>query len=323
MEARRRTLCAPFGRGSATFSDPRLVSEPRPKGAASACTVLLLLLAGNAALGQDFSNVKVERVSGGHAFTEGPAWSHDNYLVFSDIPKNKILKLVIGTGTSVLREESNGANGNTFDVQGRLYSCESHTRRVVRQDKKGKVEVLADKWQGKRLNAPNDIVVRKDGEVYFTDPAFGNQEDTRELDFFGVYHVSRKGELELVAKPRGRPNGVALSPNGRILYVANSDDHTVSAYDLDKNGAASNERVIISKIEGVPDGMRVDDRGNLYVAAKGLFVYSAEGKQLAYVQVPETPSNCAFGDADLQTLYITARTSVYRIRVNVKGSLQY
>ncbi len=125
---------------------------------------------------------------------------------------------------------------------------------------------------------PNDLAVRKEGDVYFTDPAFGNQQDTRELDFFGVYHISRKGELEVIAKPKGRPNGIALAPDGRTLYVSNSDERNVRAYDLDKSGAASNERTLISGIEGVPDGICVDEKGDLYVAANRMQVYSPEGK---------------------------------------------
>ena len=175
----------------------------------------------------------------------------------------------------VFRENSNGANGNAFDAQGRLYTCESRTRRVVRMDKKGEIEVLADKWEGKRLNAPNDIVVRKDGHVYFTDPAFGKQADARELDFYGVYHITPKEEMRLVAKPAGRPNGIALSHNGRVLYVANSDEHLVRAYDLDRNGELSNERVVISGMDGVPDGIRVDEEGNIYVAATGVMIFDA------------------------------------------------
>ena len=272
---------------------------------------------------QTFDDIKIERVSAGHRFTEGPVWSRDGYLLFSDVPNNQIIKLIPGEGTSVTRENSNGANGNAFDKEGRLYTCESRTRRVIRFDKKGNVEVLADKWENKRLNAPNDIVVRRDGHVYFTDPAFGNQADTRELDFYGVFHIALKGELKLVAKPAGRPNGIALSPNGRILYVANSDDRNISAYDLDRNGEPSNERILIKGIEGVPDGIRVDEKGNLYVTAKGVAVYSALGKLIHTLDLAETPANCAFGDPDLQTLYITARTSVYRVRLDVKGAVQY
>ncbi len=272
---------------------------------------------------QDFSNVRVEKVAAGMRFTEGPVWSREGFLLFSDVPNDKIMKLTPGAGASVFREASNGANGNTYDSKGNLYTCESRTRRVTRTDKKGKVEVLAEKWQGKRLNAPNDIVVRKDGHVYFTDPAFGNQADSRELDFYGVYHISPKGEMEILARPKGRPNGIALSPNGKILYVANSDERNVRAYDLDGKGTASNERIFIAGIEGPPDGIRTDEKGNLYVTCKALAVYSAAGKLLKTLEMPETPANCAFGDPDLQTLYVTARTSLYRIRLDVMGAVQY
>jgi gluconolactonase len=273
--------------------------------------------------GQDFSNISIEKADAGFRFTEGPAWSREGFLLFSDVPNNHIRKLAPGERSTVFRDDSHGANGNTFDAQGRLYSCESKTRRVVRMDKKGKIEVLAEKWDGKRLNAPNDIVVRKDGHIYFTDPAFGDQADTRELTFYGIYHITPKGVMSLIAKPAGRPNGIAFSPNGRILYVDNSDDRNVRAYDVDRNGEVSNERVVVSNIEGVPDGMKVDEKGNLYITAKGIAVYSPEGKLLHTIEISETPANCAFGDPDFQTLYITARTSLYRVRLNVKGSVQY
>jgi gluconolactonase len=286
-------------------------------------TVALSLLFGLTVLGQDFSHIAIEKVDAGFRFTEGPVWSREGFLLFSDVPNNQIRKLVPGERSVAFRDDSHGANGNTFDAQGRFYSCESKTRRVVRVDKKGKMEVLAEKWEGKRLNAPNDIVVRKDGQIYFTDPAFGDQADTRELAFYGVYHINPKGVMNLIAKPAGRPNGIAFSPNGRILYVANSDDRNVRAYDVDHNGVVSNERVVVSNVDGVPDGIRVDEKGNLYVTAKGVSVYTAEGKLLHTIELSETPANCAFGDPDLQTLYITARTSLYRVRLNVKGSVQY
>lgn len=264
---------------------------------------------------QDFSGVQLERAAAHYRFTEGPAWSRDGYLLFSDIPGDRIMKLVPGEGVTVFRQPSHGANGNAFDAQGRLYTCESQTRRVTRTDQKGRIEVLADKWEGKRLNAPNDIVVSKSGHVYFTDPAFGNQQDTRELDFYGVFHITPKGALSVVARPAGRPNGITLSPNERILYVTNSDERNLRAYDVDRNGEVSGERTLVTGIEGVPDGIRTDEKGNLYVAAKGIQVYTPEGKHLATIPVGETPSNCALGDADFQTLYITARTSVYRARL--------
>jgi len=284
---------------------------------------ILLVLACAGAAAQNYDDLKIDRVAGHYLYTDGPVWSPEGHLIFSDVPASNLLKWVPGLPAIVLRENVNGAAGNTLDQQGRLYTCETHARRVVRTDKKGRVEVLADKWQGKRFNAPNDIVVRKDGEVYFTDPAFGNQQDSRDLDFYGVYHLPRKGELELVAKPSGRPNGIAISPNGKILYVSNSDERTLTAYDLDKNGAASNERVLISHIDGIPNGIKVDEKGNLYIAARHIQVFSAEGKRVGEILMPETPSNCAFGDADFQSLYITARTSVYRVRLDVKGSVQY
>ncbi len=288
-----------------------------------ALSIALVYLLSASAPAQDSSDLRIEKVATGYIFAEGPAWSRDGYLIFSDIPGNKLLEFKPGEKPSIFRENSNGAIGNAFDAQGRLYTCESHSRRVTRTDKKGKIEILAERWQGKRLNAPNDIVVRRDGQVYFTDPAFGNQQDTRELDFYGVFHISHRGELEVVAKSKGRPNGIALSPNGRILYVTNSDQRSVLAYDLDRNGEASNERVLIRNIDGIPDGIKVDETGNLYVAAARIEVHSPEGKLIGDFVIPETPSNCAFGDGDFESLYITARTSVYRLRLNVKGSVQY
>lgn len=252
-------------------------------------------------------------------FAEGPVWSPEGWLFFCDVPSNRIVKFVPGQGVQVYREDSHGATGLALDSQGRLYACETRTRRVTRTDKKGKVEVIADKFEGKRLNAPNDITVRHDNHVYFTDPAFGSQVDARELNFFGVYHITPKGELEVVSKPKGRPNGITLSPSGKILYVVNSDEKKVYAYDLDKNGDASNERVVISGTEGVPDGIRTDEKGNVYVAAKAVLIYTPEGKLIRQVAFSEKPSNLAFGDADLQSLYVTTRTSLYRLRVPVKG----
>ncbi len=271
-------------------------------------------------IAQDFDNLRIDRVTTGLTYAEGPAWSRDGYLVVSDIPNNEIWRWQSGGQRELMRANSNGANGNAFDAQGRLYTCEAHTRRVVRAEKNGRIEVLADKWQGRRLNEPNDIVVRRDGHVWFTDPAFGPANERRELDFYGVYHITPRGVLEVVAKPAGRPNGIALAPDGRTLYVTNSDEHNIRAYDIARNGAASNERIVVSGIEGVPDGMKVDENGNLYVAAKKLDIFSAAGKPLGAVALDETPSNCAFGGPDMDVLFVTARTSVYLVRLGVKGA---
>ena len=282
--------------------------------------IVVLMLSASA---QETPEILIEKVAAGRGFTEGPVWSHDGFLYFSDIPANRILRFVPGKGIELVRENSNGTNGNTMDVQGRLYSCETHSRRVTRTDRKGKVDVLAERFEGKRLNSPNDIVVRKDFNVYFTDPAFGSSDDKKELSFYGVFRITPKGVLEVVAKPKGRPNGIAIAPSGKLLYVSNSDERNIRVYDLDRAGEVSNERVLVSGIEGVPDGLRTDENGNLYLAAKHIFVYSPEGKQINKIEVPETPANLAFGDPDLESLYVTARTSVYRLRVGVKGSVQY
>jgi len=276
---------------------------------------------------QDFSRLGVEKVAGGLHFAEGPVWSYDGYLLFSDSVVDKIHKLAPGSGDTVFAERAGGAMGNAYDKDGNLYTCEFRERRVTRTLRNGKMEVVAARFEGKRLNAPNDIVVRRDGHVYFTDPAFGAQGDARELDFYGVFHVTPKGEIEAIAKWKTRPNGIALSPNGRTLYVSDSDLRGVRAYDLDGKGAASKERVVVENIPGIPDGMRTDEKGNLYVAAKSVLVYAlsnnSPAKLLGEVPVGETPSNLAFGDPDMGTLYITARTAVYRVRLGVKGALPY
>jgi gluconolactonase len=294
---------------------------PRMMRFVRSAALFALLIAMAAA--QDFSDMKVEKVASGMFFTEGPAWSPDGFLVFSDTITNKLHKLVPGKGVAEAGEVSGGPIGNAFDTEGRLYTCEFRQRRVTRTSKNGKVEVLAERFEGRRLNGPNDIVVRRDGQVYFTDPAFGNQEDTRELDFYGIFHVTPKGDLEPVAKWKTRPNGVALSPNGRILYVADSDARCVRAYELDHAGAASNERIAIDRIPGIPDGLRTDEKGNVYVAARAVYVYSPQAQLLGQVTLPETPSNLSFGEGDFKSLFITARTSVYRAHLGVKGASQY
>ena len=278
-----------------------------------------VLLIASIAAAQDFSDLKVEKIAVGLRFAEGPAWSPEGFLLFSDCVTNKLHKFIPGKGEQAFGEIAGGPNGNAYDSQGRLYTCEFRQRRVTRTLKNGKVEVLALRYEGKRLNAPNDVTVRKDGHVFFTDPAFGDQEDSRELDFFGVFHVTPKGELEAIAKLKTRPNGIALAPNGKTLYVADSDARCIRAYDLD-HGAA--ERVVIDKIPGVPDGIRTDEKGNIWVAAKEVYAYSPQAKLLGEVDLPETPSNLTFGDGDFSTLFITARTSVFRVRIGVKGASQ-
>jgi len=268
---------------------------------------------------QNFDEYRLEKIASGYRFTEGPAWSREGYMVFSDLPAQRIYKWTPGSAPEVLRESAGRANGNAFDAAGRLYSCEGGARRVVRIGAHGRVEVLADSFVGKKLNSPNDLVVRRDGQVYFTDPAYGSADDHRELDFYGIYRITSPGKLEAIAKWKTRPNGIALTPDQKTLYVANSDERTITAWDLDRSGAANRERVVVRGIDGAPDGIKVDTRGNIWVACRHIAVYSPRGVRLRFIEVGETPANLAF-DPEFANLYVTARTSVYRIVLLAKGA---
>ncbi len=265
----------------------------------------------------------VEKVAGDFGFVEGPVWSKQGFLIFSDIYNSRIMKSIGANRAEIYRNYSNSANGNSMDVQGRLYSAERDGRRVARMDKDGGLTVIAAEWKGKRLNSPNDVVVRRDGQIYFSDPASKAVLEPQELGFNGLYHVTPSGKLSLITGKMARPNGVALTPDGRTLYVADSEEKKILAYDLDGDGNASRERVFISGVDGSPDGLRVAANGNLYISCRGICVYTASGKFVRMIEFPETPANCAFGDADLRTLYVTARTSIYRVRIPDEGSLQY
>jgi gluconolactonase len=269
---------------------------------------------------QDFSKVSIEVIGKNFVFTEGPAWSKDGFLIFSDTVADKIWKWTPGSTAVSFREPANGPSGNALDSQGRLYTCETHGRRVTRTNiKDGHIDVVADQWEGKKLNAPSDLAVSKSDHVYFTDPAFGDQQDHRELDFFGVYHLPPKGPLKLVAKPTGRPHGIAISPNGRVLYVTNADERNVRAYDLDHNGDASGERIVVARTDGIPGGIKVNEKGEMYIATtKGIAIYAADGKPIHTIAMHDRPSNCAF-DPQGTWLYVTARTYLYRIRTDGKA----
>jgi len=268
---------------------------------------------------QDFSKISIEIIGKSFIFTEGPAWSKDGILIFSDTGTDKIWKSTPGSDAVTFREPSNGASGNAFDVQGRLYTCETHARRVTRTNlKDGHIDVLADQWEGKKLNAPCDLAVSKSDHLYFTDPAFGSQQDHRELDFYGVYHLPPKGPLKLIAKPTGRPHGIAISPNGRMLYVTNADERNVRAYDIDRNGDTAGERILVAHTDGIPGGLKVNEKGELYVATtKGIAIFSADGHPIHMIPMRDRPSNCAF-DPQGTWLYVTARSFLYRIRLDGK-----
>jgi gluconolactonase len=264
-----------------------------------------------------------EKVVANLQFVDGLAWSRSGYLAVADVRQRKIFQFDAAPHPKVLREADGGACGLTYDLQGRLYICESETRRVTRLDQKGKLDMLADNYQGMKFNGPNDVTVRKDGHVYFTDPAFGSASDRRELDFHGVWHLSPKGEMEALAKWQTRPNGIALSADGKALFVSDSDRHAIVAFDLDRAGQAGNQRDVVKNIAGVPGGLRMDVDGQFYVAARGVHIYSPDGKLRRTVLEAENTSNCAFGDGDLESLFIAARSSIYKVKIGVKGALQY
>jgi YD repeat-containing protein len=273
-------------------------------------------------------NAKVEKVAGDFKFVEGPVWSPEGYLLFSDIPANQIIKYVPGSAPTVFREPSGNSNGLTYDPSGRLVICEHTNRRVSRLDADGKVTVLAESYQGKRLNSPNDIIVRSDGTIYFTDPPYGiPQGEKQELDFQGVYKISPDGELGLLASDFERPNGVALSPDERTLYIADTTRRHVRAFEVASDGSVSNGRVLaelMSDRQGGPDGMKVDRQGNLYVTGPGgIWIFDPAGNHLGIILTPELPANCGWGDKDLRTLYMTARTGLYSIRLKVAGFITY
>ncbi len=265
---------------------------------------------------------KPEKIAGGFAFSEGPVFSRLGYLLFSDIPAQRILKYAEGRVT-VYREQSNGANGLAFDHQGRLLACE--IGRVTRTEKDGSITVMADKYGGKGLHRPNDLVYGIDGSIYFSDRLAKNAPaDPPKTDFSAVYQITRNGDVRVAARDCDLPNGVALAPNQQKLYVA--DRNLLRVYDIVPDGGLRNGRVFADmKLGGPggPDGLKTDEQGCVWVAGPGgIWVFSPVGKHLGTIPVPETPSNCGWGEG-FRNLYITARTSVYRLETKVNGTRTY
>ena len=287
-------------------------------------------------------SVKIEKIAVGFAFTEGPVWKHEGFLLFSDIPNNVIRKWT-ASGISVYREHSGyskndapagayiGSNGLTIDRQGRLTICEHGNRRVTRVERNGEVTVLADRYQGKRFSSPNDLVYKSDGSLYFTDPPHGfpkeDQDPRKELPFNGIYRV-KDGNLQLLSTELTRPNGIAFSPDEKLLYVSNSDARRKvwMRFEVQNDGGLGRGDVFYDvtseTADGLPDGMKVDQRGNLYCTGPGgIWIFTPRGKHLGTIVLPETPANLAWGGGDGKTLFITARTSLYRIETKVHGVL--
>ena len=284
----------------------------------------------------------LDKLAEGFQFTEGPVWLPEGALLFSDPNANRIFRWSPTGGLTVFREKSGydgadiatytqpGSNGLTLDGLGRLVVCEHGNRRLTRLERGGTVTVLAERYEGKRFNSPNDLVFRSDGMLYFSDPLFGlpkfHDDPRRELDVTGVFRLSPDGDLRLVSRDLTGPNGVAFSPDERFLYVTNWDPakKVVMRYPVKPDGDLGTGTVFFDmgtapEAEAL-DGIKVDSRGNLYVSGPGgLWILSAAGKHLGTIRGPELPANFTFGDDDGRTLYLTARTGLYRLRLLVEG----
>ncbi len=263
-----------------------------------------------------------QRLAAGFQFTEGPVWHPDGYLLFSDIPPGIIYRWTPGGVTAYLTP-SRHSNGLIFDRQGRLAACEHGGRQVSRMAGDGQMVPLAASYQGKRLNSPNDIVEHSSGRTYFTDPKFGIQPEQAELEFRGIYRLDPDGRISLEVEDFDGPNGLAFSPDESVLYINDSFRKHIRAFDVGRDGSLSNGRVFIDMnvdAPGVPDGMKVDVQGNVYcTGGGGVWVIDAGGRHLGTVAFPETPANLAFGGADNQTIYLTARTAIYSIGTRIPG----
>jgi gluconolactonase len=287
------------------------------------------------------SAARVEQLATGFRFTEGPVWTRRGELLFSDIPCNTIFRWTQAGAVSEYRKPSGydgndaapgahiGSNGLTLDAESRVIVCEHGNRRITRIEANDRVTVLTDRYQGKRLNSPNDLVYRSDGTLYFTDPPYGlagrDKDPRKELPFNGIYCLAG-GTLRLLSTELNRPNGLAFSPDEKHLVVANSDPARKiwMRFDVRADGTLENGSVFFDATEaaqpGLPDGMKVDRLGNFYCTGPGgIWILSPEGTHLDTIEFPEVPANCAWGDEDARTLYVTARTSIYRIRLCIPG----
>ncbi len=302
------------------------------------------------------SDAKLERVATGFSkWTEGPVWTRSGSLLFAEIPANNIDQWVPGKGASVFIHPSGyegsepyqgpepGSNGMTLDADGRV-SVAGHARRNVWRlesvDPKAQITILADSYQGKKLNSPNDLVYKSDGSLYFTDPPYGlptqgDSDPLKELQVNGVYRIPGarqqkpgappdRDKLQLVIKDLGRPNGLALSPDEKFLYVAESGTKVWMRYHVQADGSVTDGAVFLDPsgdpAKGVPDGLRLDKKGNIYSSGPGgVWIITPEAKHIGTIKVPEVVSNVAWGDKDGKTLYITGSTSIYRIRTKASG----
>ena len=285
------------------------------------------------ALSPKFSEIvpgdaRLETVATGFGFTEGPMWDPAGFLYVSDETINKIFR-VYPDGKKEEVIALGDPDGNTFDRRHRLIDCASVLRAIIEVTPEGKYTVLADHYEGKRFNSPNDVIVGPDGALYFTDPTLDLVAgEKQEIPFQGVYRLDDGGRLRLLTRDLTQPNGLAFSPDGKKFYVDDSAQRNIRVYDVAGDGTLGNGRIFGEeqggKHEGVPDGIKVDDKGNLFVTGpKGIWVWDANGNHLGTIVMPEQPANLAWGDPQYKTLYITATTSVYRLKTGTRGFVPY
>jgi gluconolactonase len=270
-------------------------------------------------------NPKIEQIADGMMATEGPAFSRVGFLLFSDIAARRIMKWENGTLTAY-RTNSNRANGLTFDHLGRLLACEAG--QVTRTEHDGCITVLAHEYHGKGLNIPNDLVCAIDGSIYFSDLLFRNPPPNPErTDFSALYQITPHGELRIVSRDCVRPNGMALTANQQKLYLADSGPRTLWVYDINPDGSLANGHLFAdmsSGQHGVPDGLKTDTDGNIWVAGPGgIWIFNDRGDNLGIVTLPRTPTNCCWGGRDYRDLFVTAGSFVYKIATNVDGTRTY
>ncbi len=267
---------------------------------------------------QGVGTVDVKKVAGGFGFTEGTLWDAKNaWLLFSDIPNDKIHKLTAPNVTAEFRMSSGKSNGLAWDPQGRLLAAEHWNRRVSRTMTDGSIVSIADTYMGKKLNSPNDVIVRSDGTVYFTDPSYGLEGRTQELTFKGVFRIAPAGTLHLVDDTFNQPNGVALSPDEKTLYVADSASPVTRKWTVAADGTVSGKSTFVASGS---DGMAIDDAGNVYLTNGGMVkVYKPTGEAWGTIAIPEGPTNCSFGGPDRKTLYVSAQKSIYSVALKIPG----
>jgi gluconolactonase len=273
-------------------------------------------------------NAKLSVVATGFGFTEGPVWDDAGFLYVSDETLNKIFR-VYPDGKKDEVISLGDPDGSTFDRQHRLIDCASVLRAIIAVTPEKKYQVLADHYEGKKFNSPNDVIVGPDGALYFTDPTLDLVAgEKQEIPFQGVYRIDEKGNVRLLSKDVSQPNGLAFSPDGKHFYVDDSEKRNIRVYDAAPDGTLTNGRIFGEepggKGDGVPDGIRVDTSGNLYVTGpKGIWIWDAGGHHLGTIVIPEQPANLTWGGKDYRTLYITATTSVYRLEMKMRGFVPY